>query len=68
MTKDINGWVLGLSYVDTNAAGRCSGASDYQFYCFTNSNSETAAGGINFGSKSKDAGRAIAVFSVSKTF
>ncbi|MDE1544507.1 TorF family putative porin [Dechloromonas agitata] len=68
VTKDINGWVLGLSYVDTNAAGRCSGASDYQFYCFTNSNSETAAGGINFGSKSKDAGRAIAVFSVSKTF
>jgi hypothetical protein len=48
VTKDVNGWVLGLAYVDTNAAGRCSGASDYQFYCFTNP--ETAAGGINFGS------------------
>lgn len=68
VTKDISGWVLGLSYVDTNAAGRCSGASDYQFYCFTNSNSDNGSGGINFGSKSKDAGRAIAVFSVSKTF
>lgn len=68
VTKDISGWILGLSYVDTNAEGRCSGTTDYQFYCFTNSNSATAAGGLNLGSKTKDSGRATTVLSVSKTF
>ena len=68
VTKDINGWVVGASYVDTNAAGQCSGAADYQFYCFTNSNSATAAGALTTGSKSKDSGRGIAVLSVTKSF
>ncbi len=68
VTKDISGWVIGASYVDTNAKGQCVGASSYQPYCFTNSNSDNGAGGINFGSKTKDAGRGIAVVSVSRTF
>jgi len=55
VTKDINGWVVGASYVDTNAHGSCSKA---ETYCFTNSS----------GSKDKDAGRGIAVVSVSRTF
>ena len=61
MTKDIAGWVIGASYVDTNANGNCGTA---EFYCF--SNSLNASG--NTGSKSKDAGRGIAILSVSKTF
>jgi uncharacterized protein (TIGR02001 family) len=67
VTKDLNGWLFGLAYIDTNAAGNCTGASTYQPYCFTNSNSDNA-GVIAFGSKTKDAGRGIAVLSVSKTF
>lgn len=55
VTKDINGWVIGASYVDTNAKGSCSKA---ETYCFTNSN----------GNHSKDAGRGIGVLSVSRTF
>lgn len=68
VTKDINGWVIGASYVATNAAGKCSGASDYQFYCFTNSNSATAANTLATGSKNTDAGRGIAVVSISRSF
>jgi uncharacterized protein (TIGR02001 family) len=62
VTKDINGWVLGASYVDTNAKGDCSAA--VKPYCFANSWDSNN----QFGSKSKDAGRATAVLSVSKTF
>lgn len=65
VTKDLSGWVVGLAYVDTNADGNCNKA---QFYCFTNSNSDNGAGGLNFGSKMKDAGRGIAVLSVTKAF
>lgn len=68
VTKDVSGWVFGAAYIGTNAEGQCSGASEYQPYCFTNSNSDNGAGGINFGSKTKDAGRNIFVVSVSKTF
>jgi len=65
-TKDFSGWVVGLSYVDTNAKGSCSKG---QFYCFTNSNSENVDGVTNnLGSHTKDAGRGIAVLSVSRTF
>ena len=53
VTKDINGWVFGLAYIDTNADGGCKGATSYQPYCFTNSNSDNGAGGINFGSDDK---------------
>lgn len=61
VTKDINGWVVGLSYIDTNAKGDCNKG---QFYCF--SNSLDAAG--NFGSKTMNAGRATGVLSISKSF
>lgn len=68
VTKDLSGWLVGLSYVDTNAKGTCSGASGYQPYCFTNANSVTAAGGLATGSKNENAGKGIAVLSVSRTF
>lgn len=68
VTKDVSGWLVAASYVGTDAAGRCSGATDYQFYCFSNSNAANGAGGINFGTKSKDAGRSTVVLSVSKSF
>lgn len=66
VTKDLSGWVVGLSYIDTNAKGSCSGTPE--FYCFTSSNSDNGSGGINTGSSTKDAGRGIAVVSVSKSF
>ena len=56
VTKDINGWVFGLSYIDTNAHGSCSKG---EFYCFTD--------GSDAGD-TKDAGRGIGVLSVSKSF
>ncbi|MBS1230956.1 MAG: hypothetical protein H6R17_4233 [Proteobacteria bacterium] len=66
VTKDLSGWVIGLSYIDTNAKGSCSGTP--QLYCFSSSNSDNGAGGINTGSSTKDAGRSIAVVSVSRSF
>jgi uncharacterized protein (TIGR02001 family) len=55
VTKDVNGWLFGLAYIDTNAKGSCNKG---QFYCFANSS----------GSDTKDAGRGTAMLSVSKTF
>jgi len=55
VTKDISGWVFGASYVDTNAHGSCGNAD---FYCFSNSS----------GSSTKNAGKATAVISVTKSF
>jgi len=68
VTKDIAGWVFSAAYVDTNADGKCRGATTYQPYCFTNSNSDNGAGGINFGSHMRDAGDSTVVVSVTKTF
>lgn len=66
VTKDISGWVFGLAYVGTNANGSCS---KLEFYCFVNSLSWDSAGNTaQFGHKDKDAGRGIAVLSVTKTF
>jgi uncharacterized protein (TIGR02001 family) len=59
VTKDLSGWILGASYIDTNAKGSCSPANT-GFYCFGNS----AAGAT----KTKDVGKGTVVFSVSKTF
>jgi len=67
VTKDIQGWVVGLSYIDTNAAGKCSGASSYQPYCFAKSIQDDN-GTLDLSSSTKDAGRGIAVLSVSKSF
>ena len=55
VTKDLSGWVLGASYVATNAKGDCGKG---EFYCFSNSGATST----------KDAGKAIAVVSVSRTF
>ena len=60
VTKDISGWLIGLAYVDTNAKGNCGSA---EFYCFANSWNSSG-----LGSKTRDAGGAIAVLSVTKTF
>ena len=68
VTKDLSGWVVGLSYADTNAAGKCSGASDYQFYCFSSMNTDNAGTLGTNTSKTKDAGRGTALLSVSRTF
>jgi uncharacterized protein (TIGR02001 family) len=66
VTKDFSGWVVGLAYVGTNAEGSCSKA---EFYCFTNSAQDEGKNTpLNTGSKDKDAGRGIAVVSVSRTF
>jgi uncharacterized protein (TIGR02001 family) len=58
VTKDISGWVLGASYIDTNADGDCNNTSSPQPYCFFNSS----------GTKTKDAGRSMFVVSVTKSF
>jgi len=68
VTKDFGGWVLGLAYVGTDAAGECTGATDYQFYCFANTNTDDGAGNWSAGGKFKDAGRDTAVLSLTKSF
>lgn len=67
VTKDFSGWVVGLSYVGTNADGDCSGATTYQPYCFYKSIQDDD-GALDFSNSNKDAGRGIAVLSVSRTF
>ena len=66
VTKDLSGWVVGASYIDTNAKGNCTvGATD--FYCFANQvpNGGTGApGGVKF----KNAGSGTIVLSVTKSF
>ena len=62
VTKDISGWVLGAAYQDTNAKGGCNPANT-GYYCFGNSLPVAAAG-----TKFKDAGKGVVVFSVSKSF
>jgi uncharacterized protein (TIGR02001 family) len=64
VTKDIKGWVIGLSYVDSNAKGSCSKG---QFYCFAKSLQDDS-GTLDPSSSTKDAGRGIAVLSVSRSF
>ena len=61
VTKTIDTWSIGLAYIGTNANGSCGTA---EFYCFANS----INGNGQLGSKTKDAGRGIAVVSVSRTF
>lgn len=54
VTKAMQGWVIGASYIGTNAKGNCATA---QTYCFTNSS----------GSKSKDAGSDTLVLSIGRS-
>ena len=67
VTKDISGWVIGASYIDTNAKGNCGAATaiNPQPYCF--SNGDTNAAGTAF-DKTRDAGKGVVVISISKTF
>ena len=66
VTKDVSGWIVGLSYVDTNADGNCK--KTFQPYCFSSSNSDVNGALVTNASKTKDAGRGIAILSVSKSF
>ena len=62
VTKDVGaGWIVGASYVGTNAQGSCNTG---EFYCFYTSLGSDGS----HSSKTKDAGRDIVVLSVSKTF
>ena len=66
VTKDLSGWILGATYVDTNAKGSCN-AAGAGFYCFANqlpNGGVAAPGGVKF----KDAGKGTVVLSVSKSF
>ena len=58
VTKDLSGWILGASYIDTTGKGSCG--TNTGFYCFGNS----ASGAT----KTKDVSNGTVVFSVSKTF
>jgi uncharacterized protein (TIGR02001 family) len=66
VTKDLSGWVIGASYIDTNAKGSCNAANP-GFYCFGNQlpNGGPAAPA---GAKFKDAGNGTLVLSVTKSF
>lgn len=70
-TKDFSGWVVGLSYIDTNAKGSCgknvAPVTSFQPYCFASSASDVN-GTLSTGSHTKDAGRGIALLSVTRTF
>jgi uncharacterized protein (TIGR02001 family) len=57
VTKDLSGWVVGASYITTDAKGSCSAGEPY---CFGN---DSAAA-----SSTKNAGKSTVVLSVSKTF
>ena len=58
VTKDLNGWVLGAAYIDTDAKGSCTTGD---FYCFSSQVPFTAAA-------QRDAGKGTLVLSVSKSF
>ncbi len=60
VTKDINGWVFGAAYVDTDAKGSCNLANP-GYYCFSNQ-APFAVSSV------KDAGKSTVVLSVSKSF
>ena len=72
VTKDLSGWIVGLAYVGTNADGSCSKnlatpVSSYQPYCFAKSWQDDN-GSADLSNSKKNAGRGIAVLSVSRTF
>ena len=62
VTKDVGaGWIVGASYVGTDAKGSCNKG---EFYCFYTSMGSDGS----HSTKTKDAGRDTLVLSVSKTF
>ena len=68
VTKDLSGWVVGASFIATNAKGNCAPqpVTNPQPYCFGNGEAN-AATSTGF-DKARDAGRNTVVVSVSKTF
>ena len=54
MTKDFSGWVVGASYIGTNAKGGTQGVQPYRF---------TKSSGYTY-----DSGKDTVVVSVSRTF
>jgi hypothetical protein len=68
VTKDINGWILGAAYIDTDAKGNCNAGlgAGPQPYCFSNGSLNPA--NANGYDKVKDVGKGTVVFSVSKSF
>ncbi|MBL8453925.1 MAG: hypothetical protein JNK97_14365, partial [Zoogloea sp.] len=62
VTRDVSGWMVGASYVGSNAQGRCANG---EFYCFSSSMGSDGSGS---GSRSRDAGRATIVLSISRSF
>jgi uncharacterized protein (TIGR02001 family) len=65
VTKDLGGWIVAASLIDTNAKGSCNPTAVNQFYCFGNGSVGTSFTGFD---KNKDAGRSTVVLSVSKSF
>ncbi|WP_415035718.1 TorF family putative porin [Azonexus sp.] len=62
ISKELHGWVLGLSYIDSNAAGACR---HNEPYCLSN---DLDRHGQQTGAKRRDAGRSSAVVSISRNF
>jgi uncharacterized protein (TIGR02001 family) len=62
VTKDLNGWLVGLAYIGTDSKGSCDAANP-GFYCFANSLPSGTAG-----VKTKDVGDDTVVLSITKTF
>ena len=72
VTKDVSGWVFAASYIGTSAEGTCSknraaSVSDFQPYCFAKSWQDDN-GVADVSNSKRDAGRGIAVISVSRNF
>jgi len=61
VTKDLNGWLVGLAYIGTDSKGSCD-ATNPGFYCFANSLPVAA------GVKTKDVGDDTVVLSITKSF
>lgn len=64
VTKDFSGWVVGASYIGTNAKGSCYSTGAYQPYALRASLDEQATGHGGC----KNAGKDTVVLSVSRTF
>lgn len=60
VTKDVGGFVFGLSYVSTNARDSCATGAVLQPYCLSKNDGS--------GVKTYESGKGVAVLSVSRTF
>lgn len=62
VTKDLNGWLVGLAYIGTDAKGSCNAANP-GYYCFGNK-----APIVPGTTKTKDVGDDTVVLSITKSF